>query len=94
MSMPIIYKEVTKSTWVESYPAKAFRWIILLAISMALLPANPLISVGVGGALSAADSFLVEQLVRGWRPNQFIDGPLKEFLEREQKLRLSSSAQV
>ncbi len=88
------YKEVTTSTWVESYPAKAFRWIILLAISMALLPANPLISVGVGGALSAADSFLVEQLVRGWRPNQFIDGPLKEFLEREQKLRLSSSAQV
>jgi hypothetical protein len=30
--------------------------------------------------LSAADFFLVDKLLKGWKPNQFIEGSLKQFL--------------
>jgi hypothetical protein len=32
-------------------------------------------------ALSAADSFIFDKFLKGWRPNQFIEGPLKKFLQ-------------
>lgn len=36
-----------------------------------------------GLALSAADTLLLDRFIKGWRPNQFIEGPLKEFLHLE-----------
>ena len=79
------YKEVTKSTWVASLPANVFRWLILSAVSVALIPVHPAVSIGVGSALSAADSFLVERLAEGWKPNQFVEGSLHTFVEQEKR---------
>jgi hypothetical protein len=31
--------------------------------------------------LGATDEFMLEKLLRGWKPDQFIEGPAKEFLE-------------
>lgn len=35
-----------------------------------------------GLALSAGDAFLLDKLVKGWKPNQFIDNTLQEFVDR------------
>jgi hypothetical protein len=78
------YKEIIKDTWVESLPGKALRWFILLAASVALLPASPIVSIGTEALLSAADSFLVDRLASGWKPNQFVEGPLTSFLHTNQ----------
>jgi hypothetical protein len=43
---------------------------------------SPLAGTAVGIGLSAGDSFLVDKLIKGWKPNQFVNGPLKEFVRR------------
>ena len=75
------YREVTKSTWVEKLPTKVMRWAFLAIAGVVL----ELKGAGVGGVAAtgiagAADSLLVDKLARGWRPNQFVDTGLREFL--------------
>ena len=43
---------------------------------------NPITGTAAGTALSLADSFLLDKLIKGWKPSQFIDGPLKDFVQR------------
>lgn len=66
------YKALSKDTWVESLPTKTLRFLIF-TVAETILPT--LGSIG----LSAADTFLVDRLFGGWKPNQFVDGPLKGF---------------
>jgi hypothetical protein len=42
--------------------------------------AAPEIGIASGIALNAADYFLIDRLIKGWKPNQFIEGALKDFL--------------
>ncbi|MGA8730129.1 MAG: hypothetical protein WB608_15355, partial [Terracidiphilus sp.] len=73
--------EVTHIDWAEKLPPKALRWLIFAGASAVTgLVLDPLTGAFVGAALSATDSFLVDRLVKGWKPNQFVDGPLKNFL--------------
>lgn len=38
----------------------------------------------IGGVVSrAADAFLLDRFLKGWRPNHFVDGRLKPFLKGE-----------
>jgi hypothetical protein len=44
-------------------------------------------ALGAGGlgtvaglTISACDQFLLDKLLKGWKPNQFIDEKLKDFL--------------
>lgn len=70
-------RSVTESTWVEGLPAKAVRWAVATGLGMAL--AGPGGAVA-GGALGLFDTFVLERLVRGWRPNQFIDDEMRRFV--------------
>lgn len=36
-----------------------------------------------GVALSALDSFVLDRMLKGWKPNQFVEGPLRRFLDGE-----------
>jgi hypothetical protein len=38
------------------------------------------LGIPAGLALGATDSFIVDRLLKGWRPNQFIEGPLRDFV--------------
>ena len=66
------YKALEKETWLDKLPTKAIRFLIFTGGGL-LVPA--LGSLG----LSAADTFLVDRLLGGWKPNQFVNGPLKDF---------------
>ncbi len=65
-------KALEKDTWLGTNPIKNFRFLVFTAVE-AIIPTP--ISI----ALSAADTFLVDPLLGGWRPNQFVNGPLKRF---------------
>lgn len=59
-------------TWADKAPVKALRYLFSLGTGYA----DP-----TGGMLSgAADAFLLDRLVKGWRPNHFVDDRLKPFL--------------
>ncbi|MDA9208818.1 hypothetical protein N9P03_01295 [bacterium] len=74
------YSEMTAGTWAEKLPAKSFRWMFFTGAGVA---ADLLIPTGIGTvagvALSAGDTFLLDKVAKGWKPNQFIEGPLVDF---------------
>jgi len=65
------YKAVTANGPMDSLPGKTVRYIF---VSLAGI-ASPIL----GTALGAADEFLADKLLKGWRPNHFIEGSLREF---------------
>jgi hypothetical protein len=73
------YNKISEKTWLEKAPAKTIRFLLFTATGtfVDLLTGLPIASP----ALSAMDTFLIEQLASGWKPNQFIDNDLKSFLE-------------
>jgi len=74
-------QEVSHVDWADKLPPKSLRWLLFTAAGIAL--GGTAIGTVVGTALSAADSFLLDKLIKGWKPNQFIEGPLKQFLRTE-----------
>jgi hypothetical protein len=76
-------REVTRAEWADKLPPKTARWAVFAAAGAAAgLLFSPLAGTAVGIGLSAGDSFLVDKLIKGWKPNQFVNGPLKEFVRR------------
>lgn len=73
------FREVTKGSWVDRLPAKSVRWSIFTGLGFAVNLLAPGIGTATGVALSAADAFLLDRLLKGWKPNQFIDDSLGPF---------------
>jgi hypothetical protein len=65
-------KALEKETWVGTAPVKTLRFLISTGLGL-IIP--PVASIG----LSGADAFLVDRFLGGWKPNQFVNGPLKGF---------------
>jgi hypothetical protein len=76
--------EVGRLSWCDKLPRKSARWAVFTATGIAL---SAVTTPAVGGitsaALNAIDYFLVDKLAQGWKPNQFVEGPLREFLGPE-----------
>jgi hypothetical protein len=75
------FREVTKSSWVDKLPGKSFKWAFFTGSGLALD------SIGAGGigtaiglGLSAADSFILDRVIKGWKPHQFSEGPMQNFI--------------
>jgi hypothetical protein len=76
-------REVTRAEWADKLPPKAARWVVFSAAGTAAgFLLSPLAGAAVGVGLSLGDSFLVDKLIKGWKPNQFVNGPLKDFVKR------------
>jgi hypothetical protein len=77
-------RDVMHVDWADNLPPKALRWLIFNAAGMALgaLFTHPMTGTIASNALSAADTFILDKLIKGWKPNHFIDGPLKGFVHR------------
>ena len=75
------YRAVTRDRWIERLPAKTTRFAVVSAFGagLAALFAGPA-GVIAGLGLGVADTFLLDRMARGWRPNQFVEGTLKEFI--------------
>jgi hypothetical protein len=76
------YQEIIKNTWVEKLPGKSMRWSIFTGAGLGIdaLGAGGL-GTAAGIALSAVDSFILDKLVGGWKPHQFVEGELKAVFD-------------
>jgi hypothetical protein len=73
--------EISKLGWCEGLPKKSARWFIFTVAGVLISSIAPwAVGAMAGVALSAVDSFLVDKLTQGWRPNQFVEGTLREFI--------------
>jgi len=76
------YDQVNKETWIGRLPGKSLRFVFFTGAGMlADMVAPTGFGTAAGVGLGAADSFLLDKLLRGWRPSQFIEGPLKRFVD-------------
>jgi hypothetical protein len=77
------FRAVTAESWIDKLPSKGLRWAIFTGSGIALdLLGTGGIGLGVGIALSAIDSFILDKILKGWKPNQFVDGPLQRFVAK------------
>jgi hypothetical protein len=75
------FKEVVTPTWIDKLPSKAVRWFLFTAAGLGLD------AIGAGGlgtvtgiGLGATDTFLLDRLLKGWEPNQFVDDHLRKLI--------------
>jgi hypothetical protein len=78
------FQEVTKKSWIDKLPPKSIRWALFNAIGLGI---DALGAGGIGKILgltvSAGDQFLLDKILKGWKPNQFVDTTLKDFVTLE-----------
>lgn len=80
------YQETIKDSWADRLPGKSARWGVFTGIGLAAdaygtAPWGTL----AGVAISAADSFLADKLIKGWKPHQFVEGELKPLFSEVQR---------
>jgi hypothetical protein len=75
------HKAVTAQTWADKLAPKSARFAVATGLGLvadAIAPTG--IGTAVGVSVGAADSFILDRLLKGWRPNQFIAGPYRKFV--------------
>jgi len=75
------YDAATSETWAERLPTKLARFAFCTvsgALLEAIAPSGAGDAAGLG--LGAADAMWTDKILKGWRPNQFINGPLRRFV--------------
>lgn len=79
------FREATASTWVDRLPAKSARWSIFTAAGVLLDAAGAGgLGTAAGVAAGAFDTFLLDRLLQGWKPTQFIE-QMRVFVEPNPK---------
>ena len=75
-------KSVALIDWAENLAPKYLRFLVMTGLSAAAgILLTPAAGVAAGIGLSATDYFLLDRLMKGWKPNQFVEGALKHFVE-------------
>lgn len=69
------FRAVTEKTWVESLPIKMFRWSLFTALGIW----NPALGISLG----LGDTFLIDKISSGWKPNIFVENHLKKFVQKK-----------
>ena len=74
-------QEISRLGWTDSLPRKSVRWGIFTGAGIAVSAlATPIVGIAASIGLSTLDYFLLDKLVQGWKPNQFVEGQLREFV--------------
>lgn len=71
--------DITTKNWLSSGPGKTLRYFATTALGCTV----PF----VGNVVSAFDTFVLDKISAGWKPNQFISGELKSFVDTHDELR-------
>ena len=75
------FDAVTRQTWIDKLPTKGMRWVITTGLAAAVEALYP-----TGGAMLAAqglglaDATVLDRILKGWKPDQFVKGPMSKFV--------------
>lgn len=80
------FAATTHETWIDRLPTKGMRWLITTGLATAveaLYPTGAAIAAAQG--VSLVDATILDRVLKGWKPNQFVNGPLSEFVGIDRK---------
>jgi hypothetical protein len=76
------FREAVRPTWVDKLPPKTLRWFLFTGAGVGL---DATIGGGLGTVtgigLGAIDTFLLDRLLKGWKPSQFVDDHLRKLVQ-------------
>jgi hypothetical protein len=76
-------RDVSHVDWADSVPGKSLRFLVMSGAGVAVSFLTGTAAGLIGGiALNAADYFLVDKIMKGWKPNQFVQESLVPFLNK------------
>lgn len=67
------FDECVSGSWVERLPVRVLRWTMVLIASLHT-------PIAGGAAIAAFDSLILNRMLHGWRPNQFVDKQIAPFV--------------
>lgn len=76
-----------RGTWLDSLPGKILRFVVFTGAGIAFdekvgaLTGIQGLGTAAGVGIGAVDSFLLDKLRGGWRPSQFVSGPLADWVK-------------
>lgn len=78
------YKDVTRGTFIDKLPGKSARWVIFTGLGVAAdVIATGGFGLASGIAMGVLDTFFIDNLIKGWKPSQFIEADVKKLLEED-----------
>jgi hypothetical protein len=79
------YAACAADTFVEKLPYKSAKFVTFTGLGLLtdLITGSPGLSTAASISIGATEPFLVDKLIKGWRPNQFIEGPLRKFVKKD-----------
>jgi len=76
---------VTKGTWIDKLPSKSLRWSFFTGADLlADIIATGGVGTAIGLGLSLGDEFLLDKVLKGWKPNVFVENELKKLVTIKQ----------
>jgi hypothetical protein len=78
------YRAAFADSWINKLGTKTSRWVVatgLVAAVEAFYPTGVAIAAAQG--VSLLDATLLERILKGWRPNQFVEARLADFVSGE-----------
>lgn len=77
------YRETTADSWIDKLPGKMARWFLFTGVGASIdALGGGGIGTGAGILVSAFDSFMLDRIVKGWKPHHFVEGVLKKFVQK------------
>lgn len=70
------FDSIRADSWLDSMPVKILRFALTYKLGALLIGWKAL-------GFAAADAFLIDPLLKGWRPDQFIDQTVAPFVRRD-----------
>jgi len=85
-------KAISSQGWINSLPGKSFKFLLMAGVgaSLDLLPFSSLAKQATSLGISFGETFMLDKLINGWRPNHFVDGPLRNFVEEPKHIDMRS----
>ncbi len=67
------YQSVVSQDWIDRTPVKTMKWLTFTGLGLGTELLTPTgLGAAVGLGLSLADTFLLDNLLRGWKPQHFV----------------------
>lgn len=77
------FRVVTSSTWVDRLPSKTLRWLLFSGVGLGLdVVGAGGVGTAIGLTLGAVDSLVLDSMLRGWKPNHFVETSLSRLLTK------------